>query len=145
MDDVSALVVGPHDERLVCPAGYTRVSGVPVTQLMEEDHFGGLVQEVIHAGDFIVEMAGRSTAYYGPSAAVAEMVYSIVRNTRRVLCVSLVLQGELGVDGAALSVPARIGKGGVQRVLIPELGAADQGRLQKAGREMKTTLEGVVS
>jgi malate dehydrogenase len=142
MDDVSALAIGPHDERVLLPPRFTSVSGVPVLRLMGKDHFATLVGEVARAGDFIVEMARASNAYYAPSAAMAELAHSVVRNTRRILCASLLLRGEFGIDGAAMSVPVQIGKGGVQKVLAPALSAEEQVILQTCARDMKSTSEG---
>jgi malate dehydrogenase len=121
VDDVSALVIGRHSDQMVGLPNYATVSGVPVLNLMKKDHFEGLMAEVRGAGDFILGLARRSSAYYAPSAAVAELVDALVRDTRRLMSVSILLEGEYEIEGVAMSVPAVIGKGGVERVILPKL------------------------
>ncbi|MFW6182060.1 MAG: malate dehydrogenase [Spirochaetota bacterium] len=141
-ESVAATVIGRHDERMLCLPRYTTVSGVPVLDLMGEDRFEALAREVAAAGDFIVDMARRSSAYYAPSAAIAELVRTMAGGSRRVFAVSLFLEGELGVHGAALGVPAVIGRHGVERVLVPRLTPGQQRMLRDSVGELKKLLEG---
>lgn len=140
-ENVSAMVVGRHDEHMICLSRYTTVSGVPVLNFMSEDRFEALAREVRDAGDFIVDMARRSSAYYAPSAAVAELVRTVTGNAGRVFPVSLLLEGELGVRGAALGIPAVIGRHGVQRVLVPRLTPDQQRELQASSGELRELLD----
>jgi malate dehydrogenase len=141
-ESVAATVIGRHDERMLCLPRYTTVSGVPVLDLMGEDRFEALAQEVRAAGDFILDMARRSSAYYAPSAAIAELVRTMAGNARRVFPVSLLLEGELGVQGIALGVPAVIGRHGVERILAPRLTADQHRSLHESAEELQELLEG---
>jgi malate dehydrogenase len=141
-ENVAAMVVGRHDEDMLCLPQYTTVSGVPVFNLMGEDRFEALAQEVRNAGDFIVDMTRRSSAYYAPSAAIAELVRAVMENVKRIFPVSLLLEGEMGIRGVALGVPAVIGVHGVQRILIPRLTHAQQQKIRSSAKELKSLLEG---
>jgi malate dehydrogenase len=136
VENVSALVIGQHGEHAVGLARFCSVSGVPVLELMLEDQFESLMGEVRRAGDFIVDMAKQSNAYYAPSASAADLVEAVCRDMRRVLPVSVLLSGEYGVRGAALSVPAVVGKNGVLRLLLPELSADELERFRRSAREI---------
>jgi malate dehydrogenase len=140
VDDVSALVIGRHNDQMIGLAGYATVSGVPVLNLMNGDHFDGLMAEVRGAGDFIVGLAKRSSSYYAPSAAVAELVDAVVRDTRRLMSVSILLKGEYGVEGVAMSIPAIIGRSGVERVILPKVGDHELERFRSSARDMKHIL-----
>jgi malate dehydrogenase len=100
---------------------YCSVSGIPLPQLLGADRIDRLIEGVRAAGDLIVELAQRSSAYYAPSAAAAELVDSIHMDLKRVFSVSLMLAGEYGLKGVALSLPAVVGNRGIERVLTPEL------------------------
>jgi malate dehydrogenase len=141
VDDVSALVIGRHNEEMIGLSAYTTVSGVPVLNLIPADQFLSIMEEVRAAGDFIVSLSKRSTAYYAPSAAIAEIVDALVRDTGRVLPVSIVLRGEYDIEGVAMSVPAVIGEEGVNRVLLPRLEARELEQLQASAGEMTAYLE----
>jgi malate dehydrogenase len=141
VDDVSALVIGRHSDQMVGLPNYATVSGVPVLNLMKKDHFEGLMAEVRGAGDFIVGLARRSSAYYAPSAAVAELADALVRDTRRLMSVSILLEGEYEVEGVAMSVPAVIGKGGVERVILPKLRDAELETIRASAQCIRDILE----
>jgi len=141
VEDVSALVMGRHNEEMIGLPRYCTVSGVPVLNLMIPEQFGSIMDETRRAGDFIAGMAGRSTAYYAPSASVAELVDAMVRDTRRLLPVSLLLQGEYDVEDVAMSIPGMIGREGVLRVYLPRLEESELEQFRKSARKMKDFLE----
>jgi malate dehydrogenase len=143
VENVSALVFGRHSKEMIAPSNYTNVSGVPIQQLMHIDQFNSLVNEIREAGDFIVSMAVRSTAYYAPSAAISELAEAVIRNTGKVLSVSVLLKGEYGIEQAAMSIPAVIGKGGVRKILLPELGKEELQVLKESGHNLKKILENI--
>ena len=80
-----------------------------------------LVFASLAAGDLVVELARRSSSYYAPSAAVAEVADSIHMNLGRIFSLSLLLDGEYGARGAAL-----------HQVLPPEPEAAQDHRHRQA-------------
>jgi malate dehydrogenase len=141
VEDVSALVMGRHNEEMIGLPRYCTVSGIPVLNLMIPEQFGSIMDETRRAGDFIASMAGRSTAYYAPSASVAELVDAMVRDTRRLLPVSLLLQGEYDVEDVAMSIPGMIGREGVLRVYLPRLEESELEQFRKSARKMKDFLE----
>jgi malate dehydrogenase len=142
MEDVSAMVIGRHSPSMLALPRYSSVSGVPLPQLLPPQRIEALVAETAGAGDLIVQMAQRSSAFYAPSAAVADIVNAIHMDLRRVLCVSLVLKGEYGLSGVALSLPAVVGRGGARRVLTPRLGEEELEALKRSAAELATLGEG---
>jgi malate dehydrogenase len=141
MEDVSAMVIGRHSGSMLALPRYCSVSGVPLTQLLAPQRIEALVAETAGAGDLIVQMAQRSSAFYAPSAAVADIANSVHMDLRRVLCLSLVLQGEYGLGGVALSLPAVVGRGGVRRVLTPRLMEAELAVMKRSAAELRELAE----
>jgi malate dehydrogenase len=121
MEIVSALVIGRHSDDMICLPRYSAVSGVPLPLLLSQERIHALVAETRAAGGLLVDLARRSSAYYAPSAAISELADSIHMNLNRVFSVSVLLNGEYGVRGAALSLPAAIGEKGAARIFTPEL------------------------
>ena len=145
MEVVSALVIGRHSDDMVCLPRYCSVGGVPLPLLLSPEKVASLVEETRTAGDLVVELAKRSSAYYAPSAAIAELADSIHMDLNRVFSVSLVLQGEYGVTEAALSVPALVGARGAARILTPELTAQERAVLQESARKITAAVNGAAS
>jgi malate dehydrogenase len=123
--EVTAVVVGPHHASMVFVRDTIRVAGIPVRMLMPEARLDALIEEARNAGDAILELAQRSTAYYGPSAATAALVEAVARDTHATLPVSLVCQGEYGVRDMSIGVLARIGGRGAEKILELKMSAAE--------------------
>ncbi|HET6486642.1 MAG TPA: malate dehydrogenase [Spirochaetia bacterium] len=131
---VSAMVIGRHSDDMVCLPRYCSVSGVPLPLLLPQPRIASLVEQTRSAGDLVVELAKRSTAYYAPSAAIAEIADSIHMDLKRVFSLSILLQGEYGCQDAALSLPVVIGEKGAARVLTPELLVDEVAVLRKSAK-----------
>ncbi|TVR33448.1 MAG: malate dehydrogenase [Spirochaetaceae bacterium] len=140
MEDITATVVGRHSSSMVPLANYCTVAGVPITRLLPADRIEALFEATRNAGDLIVDMAQRASAYYGPSAAACDLAEAIVRNSGRICPVSIVLKGEYGLHDVAMSLPAIIGRNGVEQVLEPELDPEQKSRFVTAAHELQQIL-----
>jgi malate dehydrogenase len=142
MENVSALVVGRHSDAMIPLLDYSCVSGVPLDRLIPMERIQDLFSETRKAGSLIVDMAKRASAYYGPSAVAADLAEAIMQNTHRIASVSLWFTGQYGVSGVAMSLPAVIGSGGVERVLEPRLTEDQEKQLRKSAEEILKIVEG---
>ena len=138
--EVTGMVVGPHRPCMVILRNTVRVSGIPVDKLLPKEEFDAIIEEVRRAGDTILHLAEKSTAFYAPSAAVAALVEAVSRDTRTILPVSIRLQGEYGLSDIAVSVPARIGAGGVDRVVSVKMSATEEEEFHKAVAELRASI-----
>ena len=120
-ESVDAVIIGRHAESMIPLPAYCRVSGVPVGDLIEKEKLTEIYNEARRSGDLIVDLAQRSGAYYGPSAAAADLGETILRDTRRIIAVSQVLAGQYGISDVAMSLPSIIGKNGIEATLEPVL------------------------
>jgi malate dehydrogenase len=143
--EVTGMVIGPHRPCMVVLRDTVRVSGIPAEKLLKQEQFNAIVEKVRRAGDTILHMAQRSTSYYAPSAAVAALAEAIVRDTKTILPVSIRLQGEYGLSDIAVSVPARIGARGVDRVVLLEMSAEEKREFLNAADELRTSLQHVTA
>lgn len=135
--EVTAVVVGPHHESMVFLKDSIRISGIPVSQLMDEAKLDALIQQARDAGDTILEMAQRSTSYYGPSAATAALVEAIARDTHATMPVSTVCHGQYGVENLAIGVLARIGSCGVEKILEVRMPEAEEAAFRQAAIQLQ--------
>lgn len=136
--EVTALIIGPHHRSMTFLKGSVRVSGIPAAALLGEERLAQLVEEALNAGDTILEMSQRSTSYYAPSAAAAALVDAIASDAKALLPVSVRCEGEYGVTGLAIGVPAFVGEHGVARILELQLCEADRAAFDKGAALLKT-------
>ena len=139
--EVSGLVIGPHRHSMLALKDTIRVSGVPAVFFLGEERLNALIEEMRGAGDTILEMAQHSTSYWAPSAATARLVHAVVVDTRTVMSVSVRLEGEYGVTGLCVSVPAVIGIDGVQRIVDAGLSDSEQTAFLAATAELRAVVE----
>ena len=69
------------------------------------------------------------------------MIAAIVRDQKRVLPVTAYLEGEYGLNGIFMGVPAVIGASGVERIVQVQLDAREQEMLGKSVASVRGTLE----
>ena len=139
-ENISATVIGRHSDAMIVMLRYCSVSGLPLTSLLSEEQQRIIVEQTRRAGDLIVNMAQRSSAFYAPSAAIADLVDAIHMDLRRITCVSLLFDGEYGISGVAMSLPAVIGRNGIERVITPRLTEQEHEQLGSSAGQLQKIL-----
>jgi malate dehydrogenase len=139
--DTQALVLGGHGDSMVPLPRYTTVSGIPITELMEEATIAKLVDRTRKAGGEIVSLLKAGSAYYSPGASVADMVESVAKNQRRLLPCAAILDGEYGLKDICAGVPVILGQNGIEKVVEVALEPAESEALKKSAEEVKKDIE----
>ena len=142
--EVTGLIIGPHHPSMVFLRDTIRVSGIPAAALLSEPQLLQLIEDARNAGDTILELSQRSTSFYASGAAAAALVDAIVCNTKALLSVSVRCEGEYGVQGLAIGVPAFVGEHGVARILQLKLSAADRDAFDRAAAALKAAHDSIV-
>jgi len=136
-EDVNALVIGRHDADLIPLPQYCRAGGVPVSSFIPESRLKEIVDETRQAGTDILRDEAAGSAFYAPATAAVDIVEAIVRDTGRVLPVTTALQGQYGLHGVALSLPAVLGAEGVRRLFELQLDRDERRRLDHAAETVR--------
>jgi malate dehydrogenase len=140
VEDIQAMVLGGHGDTMVPLVSYTTVSGIPVSQLLDQATLDAIVTRTRNGGAEIVNFLKTGSAYYAPSAAAVQMTEAIVLDKKRVLPCAAWLEGEYGLSGIYCGVPCKLGKGGVEQILEVKLSDAERAALQKSGNAVKETM-----
>jgi malate dehydrogenase len=123
--DVQAVVLGGHGDQMVAVVSATTVGGVPLSKLVSGERIAEIVQRTAVGGGEVVNLLGTS-AWYAPGAAVANKVDAVLLDQKRVVPTTAYLEGEYGIDGLYMGVPAKLGAGGIEEVV--ELDLTDEER-----------------
>ena len=129
LKDIRTLVLGGHGDQMVPLVSATRVGGVPLAELVDAERIEAMIERTAKGGGEVVNLLGTS-AWYAPGAAAATIVEAIVLDEKRVLPCAVLLEGEYGIDGLYVGVPARLGAGGVEAIVELELSADERAALQ---------------
>ncbi len=138
--DIQALVLGGHGDAMVPLPRYTMVGGIPLTELLPKEKIDAIVERTRKGGAEIVNFLKTGSAFYAPSAAVAEMVESIVKDKNRILPAAAYLQGQYGYEDIYLGVPIKIGKNGVEQIFELQLTPEEKAALDKSAEGVKKTV-----
>ena len=139
--DVQAYVLGGHGDQMVPLTKYTTVGGVPISDLLGAEALERIVKRTQGGGGEIVALLKTGSAFYAPSAAVAEMVDAILLDQKRLLPCAALLEGEYGIDGVYMGVPVILGAGGVERVVELDLTADEKAALDKSADAVRELVE----
>ncbi|MEA2428802.1 MAG: malate dehydrogenase [Thermoleophilaceae bacterium] len=139
--DVTGFVLGGHGDTMVPVVSYTNVAGIPITQLIEDQRLEEIVQRTRDGGAEVGKLLQKGSAFYAPSAGVAEMVDSIVLDQKRVLPCAALCQGEYGIDDLFVGVPVKLGSQGIEDIIEIELNDTEKEALQKSAGAVKELVE----
>lgn len=97
------------------------------------------IEEVVRISAYHI-IGYKGATYYAVGQALVRIVSAIVRNEKSVLSVSTILDGEFGLSGVCLGVPAIVGEAGVERILNVELPQAEQAALERSADALKKAI-----
>ncbi|SVC71826.1 uncharacterized protein METZ01_LOCUS324680 [marine metagenome] len=138
--DVNCMVLGGHGDSMVPITRLATIGGIPAQELIPKDRLDAIVDRVRYAGGEIVKLFGNGSAYYAPAASAIEMAEAYLKDKKRVIPSAALCEGEFGVDGYFIGVPAVIGAGGIEKILEFKLLPHEQKMLQNTLQEVKKTV-----
>jgi len=145
VEDVSTMVLGGHGDTMVPLPRYTTVAGVSLLEYVKmgwltEADVDGLMERTRMGGGEIVSLLKTGSAFYAPASAAISMAESFLNDKKRILPCAAYLQGEYGVSGVYVGVPAIIGSGGIERVVELILTEQEKTAFQNSVESVKSLL-----
>jgi malate dehydrogenase len=141
VEDIQAMVLGGHGDTMVPLISYTTVSGIPVTQLIDQAKLDTIVARTRNGGAEIVALLKTGSAYYAPSAAAVQMAESIALDKKRILPCAAWLQGEYGLRDVFCGVPCKLGRMGLEQILTVKLSEQEKTDLHKSAAAVVDTMK----
>lgn len=145
---VHAFIIGEHGDSELAVWSSANVSGIDLNHFCELrgyfDHESSMWRLYEKVRDSAYEIIKRKGAtYYGIAMAVARISESIVKDEHSVLPISVVLEGQYGLDGLCLSLPSTVGKNGLEQVLEIPLSQPEKESLEASARQLKDVIAGI--
>ncbi len=146
VEDIYACVLGGHGDTMVPLARYTTVAGIPLPEMVRmgwttQDKIDAIVQRTRDGGAEIVKLLKTGSAFYAPAASAIAMADSYLKDKKRVLPCASYLNGEYGVKGLYVGVPAVIGSGGVEKVVELPLTTDERAMFEKSVEAVHSLME----
>jgi malate dehydrogenase len=141
VENVTAVVLGGHGDTMVPLVRLSSVSGIPLTELLSKKRLDAIVDRTKNGGAEIVKHLKTGSAYYAPSAAAVEMAESILKDKKKVLPCAAYLEGEYGINGLFVGVPAKLGAAGIEKIYEIQLSDDEKAALHKSAAAVQELVD----
>ena len=141
VENVQAFVLGGHGDTMVPLVRYSQVAGIPISELLDAETIARIVKRTRDGGAEIVKYLKTGSAYYAPSAAAVEMVEAILKDKKKILPCAAYLEGEYGINGLFVGVPAKLGARGIEQILEVKLTSEENAALQKSAAAVRELVD----
>ena len=138
---IDAYVLGGHGDTMVPVVGSTTVGGISVSELIAEDRLEEIVQRTRDGGAEIVNLLKTGSAFYAPSAAIVQMVESIMFDKKQILPCTAYLEGEYGIDWLFVVVPVKLGARGIEEIIEFDLTSSELKALKSSADSVEELVE----
>ena len=142
---VHAFIIGEHGDSEIAAWSSANVSGVPLRNFYEmrgrhkyEKAAERIADTVKNSAYEII--AKKKATYYGIAMSVRRICEAIVRDEKSILPISSRMHGEYGIDDAVLSMPAIVGKDGLESLVPIDLDEKEQRNLKESADTLKEVL-----
>ena len=143
---VHAFIIGEHGDSEIAVWSSANVSGINIHQFCEmRGHFAHeeamirIGEEVKNSAYKIIEK--KHATYYGIAMAVRRICECIIRNEKSILSVSSAMNGEFGISGICLSMPAIVSAKGVETLVPISLDEKEKAKLIESANTLKKVLD----
>ena len=139
---IHAFIIGEHGDSEIAAWSSANVSGIPINEFCEMrghyDHEKAkeeIADKVKNSAYEIIER--KHATYYGIAMAVKRICEVIIRDEKSIMPISSMMHGEHGVDDVVLSMPAIVGKNGLETKVPISLDEKEKIKLKESADTLK--------
>lgn len=132
VENINCYVLGGHGDSMVPLTRHSNVAGMPLHKTMPADRLDAIVDRTRKGGGEIVGLLKQGSAFYAPSAGVAQMVEAILKDKQLIVPAAAYMQGEYGLNDIYFGVPAQLGANGVEKIIEYELNDEELAALKQS-------------
>lgn len=143
---VHAFIIGEHGDSEIAAWSGANISGIPLSDFCElrghykhEENTTRIAETVKNSAYEIIEK--KQATYYGIAMSVKRICEVILRDEKSILPVSSMMYGEYGISDVALSMPAIVGKNGVETKVPIPLSDEELDRLRQSASMLRDVLD----
>ena len=141
VENIQCYVLGGHGDEMVPLTRHSNVAGIPLRDYIPADKLEAIVNRTRKGGGEIVNLLKTGSAYYAPSAAVAQMAEAILKDKKLIVPCAAYMQGEYGLNDMYFGVPVMLGAGGMEKIIEYKFDADEKAMFEKSAASVKDTHE----
>jgi malate dehydrogenase len=140
VENIDCYVLGGHGDEMVPLTKHSNVAGIPLRDYLPADKLEAIVNRTRKGGGEIVNLLKTGSAFYAPSAAIAQMVEAILKDKHLIVPCAAFMQGEYGLSDMFFGVPVQLGRKGIERIVEYKLDGDEQAAFDKSAASVKDTI-----
>ncbi|HCW22172.1 MAG TPA: L-lactate dehydrogenase [Lachnospiraceae bacterium] len=147
---VHAFIVGEHGDSEFAAWSSANISGVPLSDFCEmrghyhhEQSQENILESVKNSAYEIISK--KHATYYGIAMSVKRICEAIVHDEKSILPVSVLMEGEYGLNDVCLSMPAIVGADGFEQHVPIPLSKEEQEELTKSAKALREVIDGEIA
>ncbi|MCX6078536.1 MAG: malate dehydrogenase [Chloroflexi bacterium] len=140
VENIACYVLGGHGDEMVPLTKHSNIAGIPLRDYLSAEKLEAIVNRTRKGGGEIVSLLKTGSAFYAPSAAIAQMVEAILKDKHLIVPCAAYMQGEYGLTDMFFGVPVQLGRKGIERIVEYKLDDDDQASFDKSAASVKDTI-----
>ncbi|PWH13185.1 MAG: malate dehydrogenase [Anaerolineae bacterium] len=140
VENIQCYVMGGHGDEMVPLTRHSNIAGIPLRDYLPADKLAAIVERTRKGGGEIVNLL-KTSAYYAPGAAVAQMVEAILKDKRLIVPAAAYMEGQYGLHDMYFGVPVVLGRNGVEKIIEYDLDGEERQQLEKSAAAVRETHE----
>lgn len=138
---VHAMVIGEHGENMLPLFRFSSIAGIPLKEFLSQEQSQEILNKTKSVAAQVISAKGATT--HAPGNAIATIVEAILRDTKSVIPVSTLLEGEYGASDLCIGVPAVIGLDGLERIIELSLNEDERKIFDKGVVDIQQALQSI--
>ncbi len=143
VENIDAMVLGGHGDSMIPVRSACRIAGMPVEQFVSPEKLDAIEARTRKAGGEVVKLLGSGSAFVSPAQSALEMAEAIIYDKKKIIPVSAYLDGEYGVKGLFIGVPAVLGKNGIEKIIEMDLTDTEKEMFKNSTAAVQKTVDEV--
>ncbi|MEM2110778.1 MAG: malate dehydrogenase [Candidatus Bathyarchaeia archaeon] len=135
--DVEAYVIGEHGDNQVPVFSQVKFRGKK--KAFSEEERREISNELKESALEVISKKGATI--FAPANNTADMIQSILKNEKRLVACSVVLDGEYGLKNLSIGVPVILGKDGAEKILEWNLDEEEKKTFYKGAESIRKMME----
>jgi len=140
VENINCYVLGGHGDEMVPLTNHSNIAGIPLREYLAADKLEAIVNRTRKGGAEVINLLKTGSAYYAPSAAIAQMVDAILKDKHLVVPCAAYMQGEYGLTDMFFGVPVQLGRKGIERILEYKLDGDEKAAFEKSAASVKDSI-----
>lgn len=141
VENIQCYVLGGHGDEMIPLTRHSNIAGISLQEYLPGDRLEAIVNRTRKGGGEIVNLLKTGSAYYAPSAAVAQMTEAILKDRNLIVPCSAYMNGEYGLKDMFFGVPVVLNRSGIARIIEYNLSAEENAQFEKSAAAVKETHE----